>query len=85
LLVRCAQQFQADIKIEKAGNRVDGKSILEILMLAAEAGTDLVIHAQGTDAQSALDALGELFDHEFHVEEQESNTANSHTAGENLP
>lgn len=85
LIVRCAQQFEAEIEIVKEGNRVNGKSILEILMLAAEQGSLLMISARGNDAESALDALSDLFAQGFCDEEEESNTASSHIAGENLP
>jgi phosphocarrier protein len=51
---------------------VDGKSILNILTLAAVEGTSLTIEATGPDAQAALDALAELvmrnFDEEGNVE-----------------
>jgi phosphocarrier protein HPr len=45
--------------------RVDGKSILDVLTLAAEAGTRLVVEATGPDAREALEAIGSLFDRNF--------------------
>ena len=45
--------------------RVDGKSILDVLTLAAEQGTRLVIEATGPDADKALEAIGRLFDCNF--------------------
>lgn len=62
LFVNLAQQFQATIEVVKEENIVDGKSILSILTLAATVGTELMIRAEGEDAQSALDALVELID-----------------------
>jgi phosphotransferase system HPr (HPr) family protein len=45
--------------------RADGKSILEVLTLAAEAGTHVVIEATGPDADEAIDAIGGLFERNF--------------------
>ncbi|MFM9197016.1 MAG: HPr family phosphocarrier protein, partial [Planctomycetia bacterium] len=50
--------------------RVDGKSILEVLTLAAEAGTRLVVEVTGPDAREALEAIGSLFDRNFNDQEQ---------------
>src|SRR5262249_33253134 len=61
LIVRLAQQYQAKIEFIKDNYRVDGKSILELLTLAAVQGTQLTMEASGPDAQTALDALAELF------------------------
>jgi phosphocarrier protein HPr len=65
VFVKTASQFQAKIEVVKDSQRVDGKSILNILTLAAVEGTDLDLEATGPDAQSALDALAELFKHNF--------------------
>ncbi|HJN11758.1 MAG: HPr family phosphocarrier protein [Pirellulaceae bacterium] len=60
-LVSLANQFQAEIDVIRDHERVDGKSILSILTLAAEQGTVLIIEARGEDAKDALDALEHLF------------------------
>lgn len=60
LFAKTAGRFTAKIEIVRDTTRVDGKSILEILMLAATAGTTLVIEAQGPDAEAALEALEQL-------------------------
>lgn len=65
VFVKTASQYQAKIEVVKEGRRVDGKSILNILTLAAEKGTELHLEAVGPDAQVALDALAELFKHNF--------------------
>ena len=85
LLVRCAKRFDADIEVAKNGNRVNGKSILDLLMLAAEQDSILELYARGDDAEAALEALAHLFEREFEVEEEGAGNASSHTAGENLP
>ena len=60
-LVNLANQFQADIEVIRDQERVDGKSILSLLTLAAEQGTVLTIEARGHDAKDAVDALENLF------------------------
>jgi phosphocarrier protein HPr len=55
-----AARFAADITIEKDGMTVDAKSVLELLMLAAECGSQLTIAADGADAKQAVAALAEL-------------------------
>ncbi|MHB0958001.1 MAG: HPr family phosphocarrier protein [Pirellulaceae bacterium] len=65
MFVRLAVQFTAHIEIVKDGEPFDGKSILSLLTLAAEQGTELVLRARGPDAAAALDALAELFGRGF--------------------
>ncbi len=60
MLVRLAMQFESDIEILKNGERYEGKSILSLLTLAAEQGTELTLRAQGPDADEALTALADL-------------------------
>jgi phosphocarrier protein len=55
-----ASRFASDIHIEKDGMTVDAKSVLELLMLAAECGSQLCISANGPDAKQAVSALTEL-------------------------
>ena len=55
-----ASRFAADIQITKDGMTVDAKSVLELLMLAAECGSELTISAQGADAKAAVQAIVEL-------------------------
>ena len=63
--VKLAGRFKADIQVEKAGLEVNGKSIMGILMLAAEHGSLIVIRAEGPDAEAALGALVDLVDRGF--------------------
>ncbi len=58
--VKTAGRFSADITVEKDGLEVNGKSIMGVLMLAAEQGSMLVLTANGNDAAEALEALGDL-------------------------
>jgi len=55
--VDIANQFQADISVSNDKNTVDGKSIMQMSMLAATCGTKLKITAQGSDAEQAIHAL----------------------------
>ena len=64
LFVRQAVQFESKIEIMNGAQRVDGKSLLEILTLGAEKGTELEIEASGPDAEAALDALTEFLEQE---------------------
>jgi phosphotransferase system HPr (HPr) family protein len=52
-----AGRFQSTVTVSKDGRLVNGKSLLELLFLAAEQGSELVLQASGPDAGEALDAL----------------------------
>jgi phosphotransferase system HPr (HPr) family protein len=65
MFVRLALQFASHIEIVKDGERFNGKSILSLMTLAAEQGTELVLRADGPDAEDALEALAELFGRGF--------------------
>lgn len=60
--VRCASQYESIITVTKDGQRIDGKSIFDVLTLAAVKGTELEIEAVGSDAESALEELAKLFE-----------------------
>ncbi len=59
-IVRLANSFTADIEIAKDEVGVNGKSIMGVMMLAAECGSSITIRATGPDAGQAVDALAEL-------------------------
>jgi phosphocarrier protein len=63
--VDVANQFQSGVKVCKGDQTVDGKSIMQMMMLAATAGTVLKIVAEGGDALKALDALEQLINARF--------------------
>jgi phosphotransferase system HPr (HPr) family protein len=63
--VQTANRFRAQIKVEKDGQVADGKSIMDLMMLAAAQGTKITIKAQGDDALEALEALGALIEGRF--------------------
>ena len=58
--VRLSGSFACDIWLEKDGLEVNAKSIMGVMMLAAEKGSQLVIRAQGDDAEEALRVLADL-------------------------
>ena len=63
--VQLAGRFTADIRLEKDGLEVNGKSIMGVLMLAAAMGSELVLSATGADAEDAVDALSDLIGRGF--------------------
>ncbi|MFA9477236.1 HPr family phosphocarrier protein [Phycisphaerales bacterium AB-hyl4] len=66
--VDMASGFGSDIRVRKGKQEVDGKSIMQMMMLAATQGTQLDISAQGPDAEQAIHALCELVDSKFDEE-----------------
>ncbi len=66
--VDAASGFKSDIKITKDGQVVDGKSIMQLMMLAATAGSELHIEAEGPDAEAAVAALTKLVNSKFDEE-----------------
>ncbi len=59
-IVRLASSFTAEIELAKDGLEVNGKSIIGVMMLAAECGSDITIRANGPDAELAVQALADL-------------------------
>lgn len=60
-----ASRFAADVQITKDGMVVDAKSVLELLMLAAECGSELIVSADGDDAKEAVGAVCDLVTSHF--------------------
>ncbi|MEC8992956.1 MAG: HPr family phosphocarrier protein [Candidatus Latescibacterota bacterium] len=66
VFVQAAAKFQADIFLSKGDvSRVNGKSIMGVMMLAAEQGAGVLVEAEGTDAEQAVGALAELLANDF--------------------
>ena len=63
--VNLASQIDAQIEVEKDGNRVCGTSIMGLMMLGAAKGDTIVIHVQGLEAEHALARLVELIEERF--------------------
>jgi phosphocarrier protein len=64
-LVNCASGFASEVTIVKGTRKVNGKSIMGVLTLAAATGTELVIEACGSDEEQAVAALIELIAQRF--------------------
>ena len=64
-LTHLASGYQSEIWVSRSGRRVNAKSIMGVMMLAAGQGTKVLIEAEGADAQSALDALSRLIAERF--------------------
>lgn len=65
LFARTAAKYESKVEIINGTQRVDGKSILDVLTLAAVQGTELEIEAVGPDAGEALEALVKLVESDF--------------------
>ena len=68
LFVKTANRFHCDIFVEKDGEKVNGKSIMGLMMLAAGPGSKLTVHALGQDAPQALVELEILVKRKFDEE-----------------
>lgn len=64
-LVTLATRFESDLRIRKDGREVSGKSIMGVMMLAAGKGSQILLIADGPDAEQALDALAQLVAERF--------------------
>ncbi|CAI9086674.1 HPr family phosphocarrier protein [Candidatus Methylacidiphilum fumarolicum] len=65
MFVKIANRYESDIKVEKDGEEVNGKSIMGVMLLAASMGSKLKITAVGPDAQQAVEALVNLVNNKF--------------------
>ena len=63
--VKTANRFQSEIRVEKDGEEVDGKSIMGLMMLAAGHGSVIAVSADGADADAALAAIADLITRKF--------------------
>ncbi len=67
--VKLASQFNSKIELGTDNQRVNGKSIMGVLMLAAAKGTHMTIYADGDDAQQCANALSQLINNRFDEDE----------------
>ena len=65
LFVQTTNKFKSSIKVRKGEQEVDGKSIMGLMMLAAEEGSTLLIFANGPDEHDVLSTLDKLFNDRF--------------------
>ena len=64
-IVKTAAKFRCEITLIREDLEVNGKSIMGVMMLAAEFGSELVVRCEGADEQAALDALAALIESKF--------------------
>ena len=62
---KLASTFKSEIRLQRNGESVDGKSILEVLTLACPKGTELIVVAEGPDSVEAVEALYRLVENQF--------------------
>jgi len=68
MFVKTATRFTCDVFVEKDGERVNGKSIMGLMMLAAGPGSKLTVSAEGPDALQALAEIDALMKRKFDEE-----------------
>ena len=68
-LINVASNFEADVLIQKGENEVNGKSILGLLMLAAQQGCWLTVKTDGEDETEAMDEIEKLIESKFQESE----------------
>ncbi len=68
VLVKTASKFKSDFYIRMYGYKVNGKSILGVMTLAAESGAEMELILEGPDEKEAAETLSELFEKKFKVD-----------------
>ena len=68
LFVKTANRFACDIFVEKDGEKINGKSIMGLMMLAAGPGSKITLHSKGADAPNAIAELEALVKRKFDEE-----------------
>lgn len=69
--VQAASQFKSDIALIKGDKIANGKSIISIMVLAAECGSKLKLQVDGEDQEEALETLTQLVDNKFNSNEED--------------
>jgi phosphotransferase system HPr (HPr) family protein len=64
-LSKLASRFEADVRIEKDGQSARPSSVIELLLLCGQPGSELTIVARGADAEQAVTAIGKLIEDRF--------------------
>lgn len=64
-IVKLAAKYRSEITISRDGTEVNGKSIMGVMMLAAECGASILLRADGDDAEQAIDAIAALIANKF--------------------
>ena len=64
-LVRMANEYNSDISLIKSNQQANAKTIMEVLMLGAAQGEDLIVEARGDDEEDAVETIVQLIDARF--------------------
>ena len=64
-LVNCASRFESEVSLGRNGNRVNAKSIMGVMMLAAGIGSTVTLEIEGPDEHDAMDGLVALINDRF--------------------
>ena len=64
-IVKCASRYDSEITMVRDDLEVNGKSIMGVMMLAAEYGSTLIVRATGPDAPEAVQAIANLIEQKF--------------------
>ncbi|MBI2070211.1 MAG: HPr family phosphocarrier protein [Elusimicrobia bacterium] len=65
LFVQTASRFNSEVRVLKDGIEVNGKSVMGLMMLAAEFGSALMVRIWGADESKAMEAIQKIFDQKF--------------------
>ena len=65
MFVRIASRYRSEVWVAKEDERINGKSIMGLMMLAAGQGSKLTIHCEGPDADKVMEELEELIQNKF--------------------
>lgn len=65
MFVKVCSRFRCEIWVEKDGERINGKSIMGLMMLAAGLGSRLVVTCEGTDEEKAMEEIEALINQKF--------------------
>ena len=68
VFVKTANRFSSEVFVEKDGEKINGKSIMGLMMLAAGPGSKLTLHVRGDDAEQAISELEALVERKFDEE-----------------
>ena len=79
--VGLASSFRSEVRVDSGEAKVNGKSILDMVGLAAECGTTLDLEARGPDAEAALNTLADLVAAGFHMTDEDYTPASDPRGG----
>ncbi len=65
VFVQTANRFEASVEVQKEDLKIDGKSIMGIMTLAAEVGSSITVRTAGKDAAAAMESLAKLIESNF--------------------